>query len=155
MSQLLQERTLQYHRQRQSQPGWFDLVNLMVGGMLDNAGEQESQAFLRQMGDKLAGRYPLDKARTVADLEENINKVLDRFNWGFVCLQAYDGAMVIDHSALPAGDGVMPHRQWRLAMGAVLLGLYARWLRGQGGSERVGLNVEETGDCSLRFRYQV
>lgn len=84
MSQLLQERTLQYHRQRQSQPGWFDLVNVMVGGMMDNADEQEIQAFLRQMGDNLAGRYPLDKARTVADLEGNINQVLERFNWGFV-----------------------------------------------------------------------
>lgn len=48
----------------------------------------------------------------------------------------------------------MSDRQWRLALGAVLVGLYARWLRGQGGSDSVSLSVEETGDSSLRFRYQ-
>ncbi|BCQ37525.1 hypothetical protein ERHA54_01280 [Erwinia rhapontici] len=48
----------------------------------------------------------------------------------------------------------MPDRQWRLALGAVLLGLYARWLRGQGGSDNVALTCEETGESSLRFRYQ-
>lgn len=154
MSQIRQERTLQYYRQRQYQPGWFDLLSVMIDGMSKNAGEQESRAFLRQMGDRLACRYPLDEARTVADLEENINKVLERFNWGFVCLQPHDNAIVIEHSALPAGDGIMSDRQWRLAMGAVLLGLYTRWLRDRGGSEQVGLTCEETGDSSLRFRYQ-
>ncbi|CCG89059.1 cellulose biosynthesis protein BcsD [Erwinia piriflorinigrans] len=154
MSQLRQERTLQYFRQRQSHPGWFDLLSVMIGGMLDNAGELESQAFLRQMGENLALRYPLGEARTVADLEDRINKVLDRFNWGFVDLHPYDNAIVIDHGALPEGDGVMPHRQWHLAMGAVLIGLYAGWLRSQGGSEQVGVSQEETDDGSLRFRYQ-
>jgi len=153
MSQL-QNRTLQYYRQQQYQPGWFDLLSVMINGMLKNAGEQESQAFLRQMGDNLASRYPLGEVATVADLENQINRVLAQFNWGFVDLQPSDSAIVIDHLALPPGDGVMSDRQWRLALGAVLVGLYARWLRGQGGSDSVSLSVEETGDSSLRFRYQ-
>ncbi|WP_338635360.1 cellulose biosynthesis protein BcsD [Erwinia persicina] len=153
MSQL-QERTLQYYRQQQYQPGWFDLLSVMINGMLNNAGEQESQAFLRQMGDNLASRYPLATIATVADLEAQINLVLGQFNWGFVDLQPSDTAIVIDHLALPPGDGIMPDRQWRLALGAVLLGLYARWLRGQGGGENVALTCEETGESSLRFHYQ-
>lgn len=153
MSQL-QERTLQYYRQQQYQPGWFDLLSVMINGMLNNAGERESQAFLRQMGDNLAHRYPLGAIATVADLEAQINQVLARFNWGFVDLQPSDTAIVIDHLALPPGDGVMPDRQWRLALGAVLLGLYARWLRGQGGGDNVSLTCEEIGESSLRFRYQ-
>ncbi|CAO98435.1 cellulose biosynthesis protein BcsD [Erwinia tasmaniensis] len=154
MSPLLQEYTLQYYRQRQSHPGWFDLLSVTIGSMLDNAGEQETQAFLHQMGEKLAVRYPLGEARTVADLEDRINKVLAQFHWGFVDLRPCHNAIVIDHRALPAGDGVMTHGQWQLAMGAVLLGLYAGWLRSQGGSDRVGLSHEETDDGSLRFRYQ-
>ncbi|MEN5017398.1 cellulose biosynthesis protein BcsD [Erwinia sp. Eh17-17] len=153
MSQL-QERTLQYYRQQQYQPGWFDLLSVMINGMLNNAGERESQAFLRQMGDNLASRYPLGAIATVADLETQINQVLGRFNWGFVDLQPSETAIVIDHLALPPGDGVMPDRQWRLALGAVLMGLYARWLRVQGGSDKVALTCEETGESSLRFRYQ-
>ncbi|BCQ37524.1 hypothetical protein ERHA54_01270 [Erwinia rhapontici] len=85
MSQL-QERTLQYYRQQQYQPGWFDLLSVMINGMLNNAGERESQAFLRQMGDNLAHRYPLGAIATVADLEAQINQVLARFNWGLLIL---------------------------------------------------------------------
>jgi len=139
MSQL-QERTLQYYRQQQYQPGWFDLLSVMINGMLNNAGERESQAFLRQMGDNLAHRYPLGAIATVADLEAQINQVLARFNWGFVDRKPSETAIVIDHLALPPG--------------AVLLGLDARWLRGQGGRDNVALTCEETGENSLRFRYQ-
>jgi len=153
MSQL-QERTLQYYRQQQYQPGWFDLLSVMNNGMLNNAGERESQAFLRRMGDNLAHRYPLGAIATVADLEAQINQVLARFNWGFVDRKPSETAIVIDHLALPPGDEVMPDRQWRLVLGAVLLGLDARWLRGQGGRDNVALTCEETGENSLRFRYQ-
>lgn len=151
----LQDRTLQYYRQQQCQPGWFDLLSAMIGGMMANAGERESQAFLKQMGDNLAGRYPLGKAATVSDLEAQINRVLARFNWGFVDIQPSESAIVIDHFALPPGDGLLPLHQWHLALSAVLTGLYARWLREQGGYERVSLSAEATSDVSLRFRYKV
>lgn len=154
MSQL-QDRTLHYYRQQQYQPGWFDLLSVMVNGMLHNAGERESYAFLQQMGDNLATRYPLEKAVTVLELEAQINQVLSRFDWGFVDIQPYESALIIDHMALPPGDGTLPEQQWRLALGAVLLGLFARWLREQGGQDRVALAIEETRDASLRFRYQV
>lgn len=153
MSQL-QDRTLQYYRQQQCQPGWFDLLNVIIGGMMNNAGEHESQAFLQQMGDNLAGRYPLARAETVGALETQMNQILATFNWGYVDLQPTENAMIIEHLALPPADGSLPHQQWYRALSAVLVGLYARWLREQGGYDRVSLSVEVTSDTSLRFRYK-
>ncbi|MEI2266678.1 cellulose biosynthesis protein BcsD [Erwinia sp. CGal63] len=150
-----QERTLSYYRQQQYQPGWFDLLSAMIGGMLGNAGEQESHAFLQQMGSNLAGRYPLGTANTVSELEQQINLVLARFNWGFVDVQPYETAILIHHLALPPGDGQMDERQWRRALGAVLTGLYARWLSEQGGSPAVSLSYAETGSAAATFRYQL
>ncbi|MCX0498537.1 cellulose biosynthesis protein BcsD [Erwinia billingiae] len=151
----LQDRTLHYYRQQQYQPGWFDLLSVMINGMLRNAGERESHAFLQQMGDTLAARYPLGAANTVADLESQINAVLAQFNWGFVDVQPRESSMVISHMALPPGDGQIEARQWRQALGAVLLGLYARWLHDQGGNQAVPLVCEETdSEATLNFRYQ-
>lgn len=149
-------RTLDYYRQQQYQPGWFDLLSVMIHGMLRNAGERESHAFLQQMGDTLASRYPLGASQTVGELEGQINAVLARFNWGFVDIQPRETSMVITHMALPPGDGQFDARQWRQALGAVLLGLYARWLRDQGGSPSVPLVCEQTdSEATLNFRYQV
>ena len=154
MSQL-PDRTLNYYRQQQVQPGWFDLLSVMIHGMLHNAGERESQAFLQQMGDNLARRYPLGRAATVSELEARANQVLARFGWGVIDIQPYETALVIDHVALPPGDSLLSPEQWQQAFAAVLLGLYARWLREQGGREHVALAVEASGETALRFRYQV
>lgn len=149
------DRTLSYYRQQQYQPGWFYLLSVMINGMRRNAGEQESHAFLRQMGETLAERYPLSAAQTVASLEQQINTVLAHFNWGFVDIQPYATSLTLRHMALPSGHALMDARQWRHALGAVLLGLYSRWLGNQGGHPDVPLVFEETGDeTTLTFYYQ-
>lgn len=43
-----------WFQQQQTPAGWFDLLIIMIEGMLNNAGELESQPFLRQMGASLA-----------------------------------------------------------------------------------------------------
>ncbi|MBP2168905.1 hypothetical protein J2125_002097 [Erwinia toletana] len=137
------------------QPGWFDMFSVIIGGMLDNAGEQESHAFLQQMGEQLAQRYPLAEAVTVQDLEVQFNLALARFNWGFVDIQPHEHALVLTHMALPAGDDTLDADQWRGVLGAVLSGLYAAWLRAQGGSEQVPLVCDSHGEnATLVFRYQ-
>ncbi|WP_426817209.1 cellulose biosynthesis protein BcsD [Winslowiella sp. 2C04] len=147
--------TLHQSRLHSHQPGWFDLLSVIVAGMLENAGEQESQLFLQQMGQQLAQRYPLESARTVRDLELQINLALSRFNWGFVDIEPLENALVITHRALPAGDEHLEAVHWRDAMGAVLTGLYAAWLRAQGGSEQVPLVCDSVSDdAALLFRYQ-
>ncbi len=55
----------------------------MVEGMLNNAGELESQPFLRQMGASLAETHPLPASETVGELEANINRLLTHFHWGW------------------------------------------------------------------------
>lgn len=37
-----------WFQQQQTPAGWFDLLIIMIEGMLNNAGELESQPFLRQ-----------------------------------------------------------------------------------------------------------
>ncbi|VTO25318.1 cellulose synthase operon protein D [Klebsiella pneumoniae] len=48
-----------WFQQQQTPAGWFDLLIIMIEGMLNNAGELESQPFLRQMGASLAETHPL------------------------------------------------------------------------------------------------
>lgn len=147
--------TRDYYRQQQYQPGWFDLLSVVIDGMFSNASEQESLAFLQQMGGQLAQRYPIGAATTVADLEQAINQVLARFRWGTVDIEPTNNALLITHVALPPGDGVMAAARWQRVLAAVLQGLYAGWLRAQGGQPQVTL-VAEAGERSdvLRFRYQ-
>ncbi|MFH8132706.1 cellulose biosynthesis protein BcsD [Pantoea osteomyelitidis] len=136
------------------QPGWFDLLSVMIDGMMANAGEEEAAAFLRVMGESLAARYPLPEARTVQDLEREMNLQLARFNWGFVLLQPQDRALLIQHHALPVGGESMEPARWQSAMSAVLNGLFAGWLRGQGGSPAVPVALEMNDGNVLLYRYQ-
>ena len=135
------------------QPGWFDLVSAMIGSMLDNAGE-EAEGFLNGVGVALATRYPLAEARTVQDLEREINLQLARFNWGFAQLQPQENAILIQHHALPQGDSQMAEARWQLALSAVLAGVYAQWLQAQGGSAAVPVTLEKNDGGTLHYRYQ-
>ncbi|ACS87645.1 cellulose biosynthesis protein BcsD [Musicola paradisiaca] len=151
----LQVHAMNYYLQQQRQAGWTDLFDIIVNGMMANAGEQESQLFLSQMGAQLAERYPLPIVETVAELEQAINSVLAEFHWGCVDLRPYDNRLEILHIALPAAGQSSSGNRWRLAMGAVLQGMYSRWLRLQGGGEQVPMAYQETEDGAvLLFRYQ-
>ncbi|PIF23852.1 cellulose biosynthesis protein BcsD [Candidatus Pantoea floridensis] len=135
------------------QPGWFDLVSVMIESMLDNAGE-EAEGFLQGVGASLATRYPLAEARTVQDLEREMNLQLARFNWGFVQLQPQQNAILLQHHALPQGDIHVAAERWQLALSAVLAGLYAQWLQAQGGSAAVPVTLEKNDGGTLHYRYQ-
>ena len=136
------------------QPGWLDLVSVLLEGMVANAGQAEAEAFLQNRGESLAARYPLPEARTVQDLEREINLQLARFNWGFVQLQPQDNALLLKHHALPAGDNAQAVADWQSAFGAVLAGLYSGWLQGQGGSAAVQIVLELNDGNTLHYRYQ-
>ena len=78
------------------------------------------------------------------DLEREINLQLARFNWGFVQLQPQQNAIMLEHHALPQGDSQLDAERWQLALSAVLAGVYAQWLRAQGGSAAVPLTLEKS-----------
>ncbi len=143
-----------WFQQQQTPAGWFDLLLIMIDGMLNNAGELESQPFLRQMGEALADRYPLPESETVGQLEANINQLLSRFQWGVVSVDAGDDGLRLRHRALPVSRDDARRVRWCNAFCAILEGLYSRWLQGQGGGAHVVLQRERLFSVSdVQFLY--
>ncbi|MBK2609242.1 cellulose synthase [Raoultella ornithinolytica] len=143
-----------WFQQQQTPAGWFDLLLIMIDGMLNNAGELESQPFLRQMGEALADRYPLPESETVGQLEANINQLLSRFQWGVVSVVVGDDGLRLRHRALPVSRDDARRVRWCNAFCAILEGLYSRWLQGQGGGAHVVLQRERLFSVSdVQFLY--
>lgn len=143
-----------WFQQQQTPAGWFDLMLIMIDGMLNNAGELESQPFLRQMGEALADRYPLPESETVGQLEANINQLLSRFQWGVVSVDVGDDGLRLRHRALPVSRDDARRVRWCNAFCAILEGLYSRWLQGQGGGAHVVLQRERLFSVSdVQFLY--
>lgn len=143
-----------WFQQQQTPAGWFDLLLIMIDGMLNNAGELESQPFLRQMGEALADRYPLPESETVGQLEANVNQLLSRFQWGVVSVDVGDDGLRLRHRALPVSRDDARRVRWCNAFCAILEGLYSRWLQGQGGGAHVVLQRERLFSVSdVQFLY--
>ena len=143
-----------WFQQQQTPAGWFDLLLIMIDGMLNNAGELESQPFLRQMGEALADNYPLPESETVGQLEANINQLLSRFQWGVVSVEVGDDGLRLRHRALPVSRDDARRVRWCNAFCAILEGLYSRWLQGQGGCAHVVLQRERLFSVSdVQFLY--
>ena len=143
-----------WFQQQQTPAGWFDLLLIMIDGMLNNAGELESQPFLRQMGEALADNYPLPESETVGQLEANINQLLSRFQWGVVSVEVGDDGLRLRHRALPVSRDDARRVRWCNAFCAILEGLYSRWLQGQGGGAHVVLQRERLfSESDVQFLY--
>ena len=143
-----------WFQQQQTPAGWFDLLLIMIDGMQNNAGELESQPFLRQMGEALADNYPLPESETVGQLEANINQLLSRFQWGVVSVEVGDDGLRLRHRALPVSRDDARRVRWCNAFCAILEGLYSRWLQGQGGGAHVVLQRERLFSVSdVQFLY--
>ncbi|AKL33920.1 cellulose synthase [Klebsiella oxytoca] len=143
-----------WFQQQQTPAGWFDLLLIMVDGMVNNAGELESQPFLRQMGEALADEHPLPASETLGELEANMNAQLSRFQWGVVSVEVSDDGLRLRHQALPMSRDEARRVRWCNAFCAILEGLYSRWLQGQGGAAHVVLQRERLFSVSdVQFLY--
>jgi len=108
------------------------------------------------MGDTLGARFPLAPAHTVGELEAQINVQLAAFNWGYIDIEASETAMLIRHMALPVPAEEAQQASWNSAFSAVLEGVYARWIREQGGKPHVSLWRESSPSATVvHFRYQI
>lgn len=146
---------LGYYRQRQYQPGWQDLVDIMITAIGENAGEQDRRQFLQLIGGELARRFSLPHAATVGELEDQLNQLWARFNWGYIRLRPEPTALVLQHYALPPAPTGTQSDGWIAGLAAILEGAYAQWLLSQGGQQHVMLRWQpEDADDSLTFRYQ-
>lgn len=145
---------LGYFQQQQTPPGWFDLLSVMIDGMVRNVGEAESLPFLRQMGEALADRVPLPPSATVGELEANINAQLAVFNWGFIDIETTEHGMAFRHQALPVAREEAYQTRWCYAFCAILEGLYSRWLQNQGGEASLVFTRERLYSVAdVLFRY--
>ncbi|WP_090133050.1 cellulose biosynthesis protein BcsD [Kosakonia oryziphila] len=145
---------LSWFQQQQTAPGWFDLLSVMIDGMVSNVGEAESLPFLRQMGDAMAERTPLPPSETVGELEANINAQLALFNWGFIDIDTRDDGLAFHHQGLPVAREEAHRTRWCFAFCAVLEGLYTRWMREQGGATSLVFTHERLYSVSdVLFRY--
>lgn len=145
---------LSYFQQQQTPPGWFDLLSVMVDGMVNNVGEAESQPFLRQMGVALAERFALPASETIGELEANINARLSEFNWGVIDIDASEEGLAFRHQALPVSRDANNQMRWCYAFCAILEGLYSCWLQGQGGKSHIVFSRERLYSVSdVVFRY--
>ena len=130
-----------WFQQQQTPAGWFDLLIIMIEGMLNNAGELESQPFLSD--GRLAGGDP--SAAGVGDggdLEANINRLLTHFHWGVVTIDVGEDGLRLRHQALPvsrdeAGACAGATRSVPYSRGYILAGCRVR-----GGSAHVILQRE-------------
>ena len=143
-----------YFQQQQTPPGWFDLLTIMVDGMVTNVGETESQPFLKQMGETMADRFPLSVSQTVGELEAAMNAKLAAFGWGVVDIAANDDGMLLRHQALPVYRDAAGQTRWCNALCAILEGLYGRWLYAQGGEAKLVVKRHRLFSVSdVQFRY--
>lgn len=156
MNTLMQDANAQqlaYHQRRQIVPGWQDLVQVLLSGVLESAEGEDGRQFLRLMGGNLAACHPLPACRTVGELEDALNRLLADFDWGEVRLEPGERDLAMTHLAwpqAPQGDRV----QWLAGFSALLEGAYAVWLQAQGGQPQVPLRSEGTdAQGALRFRY--
>ncbi|WP_297196941.1 cellulose biosynthesis protein BcsD [uncultured Pluralibacter sp.] len=143
-----------WFQQQQSAAGWFDLLTVMVDGMVRNAGEAESAPFLRQMGESLAQEWPLPASETVGELEANINHFLTLFKWGVVTFSPTESGIELRHQAIPVSRDPERQMRWCNAFCAILEGMYSRWLLTQGGDVRLAVTRERLfSTADVLFRY--
>jgi hypothetical protein len=151
----MQDLELNYHRRQQSKPGWQSLVAVIFSGILASSEDADGRDFLYLMGNRLAEQMPLADAQTVGELEDGINKVLGRFDWGWVQVAASEQELVLTHYAYPQAPDADNEAMWLLSFATVLEGIYATWLLAQGGAAHVALRrSQQSADRTLVFSYR-
>ena len=131
-----------WFQQQQTPAGWFDSLIIMIEGMLNNAGELESQPFLRQMGASLAETHPAVGVGDGRSGAQYRHRLLTHFHWGVVTIDVGEDGLRLRHQALPVSRDDAGRVRWCNAFCAILEGLYSRWLQSQGGSAHVILQRE-------------
>ena len=152
--QELAEQALQYYQRKQSSGQWSGFIGLFFDELLHSAGEQDARAFLRHIGTRLGDSTDLGMHETLESLEQAMNRYLEQVDWGTVSLVERNEGLVVRHSAYPLPGQPSDNEQARMAMAAILEGLYAAWLRKQSGDASIPLRVAGAGGRrTLEFVY--
>ena len=123
---------LDYLRRRLVSAQWASFLAALATELSSVADTGGSVAFMRATGARVARLHPLGPLETLEQLEERINVVLTRMEWGWAQLTAGEDHIVITHGACP---NVLEHdadNAWPPLMAEVLGGAYGAWLGDQG-----------------------
>ncbi|WP_213991328.1 cellulose biosynthesis protein BcsD [Sodalis sp. dw_96] len=146
---------LGYYRRQQYKSGWQDMLDIMISGIAENAGDEDRRQFLNLMGSRLAQRFPMAQAQTVGDLEDQLNRLWAGFHWGYVRLQPTESSLTLMHYAFPPAAAGADASQWIAGLAAILEGAYAEWLVAQGGQSHVALRWQQDGtEGVMTFSYR-
>ncbi len=146
---------LGYYRRQQYQSGWQDMLDIIISGIAENAGDGDRRHFLNLMGSHLARRFPMARAETVGDLEDRLNRLWSGFHWGYVQLRPAQDSLTLLHYAFPAAAAGARESQWITGLAAILEGAYAEWLLAQGGQSHVPLRwLQDSADGMMTFSYR-
>ena len=146
---------LSYYRRQQYQSGWQDMLDIVISGIAENAGDEDRRQFLNLMGHRLAQRFPMAQAQTIGDLEDQLNRLWYDFHWGYVRLQPTDASLTLMHYAFPPAAAGADESQWIAGLAAILEGAYAEWLLAQGGQSHVALSwQQDSAEGVMTFSYR-
>ncbi|MEZ2585052.1 cellulose biosynthesis protein BcsD [Kluyvera intermedia] len=151
----ISDTTDEYYRQQQYVPGWQDLSTLLCSSILSAADRNEGRIFLQHVGNQLALKFPLRQVETLGLLEDEVNHLLARFNWGRVHIIVDEQGLTINHIAWPHAGQMDELPTWTLGFASLMEGCWKEWLRTQGGSELIAFTLVEGKPSLLVFRYEV
>lgn len=131
-SRLPDDPELEYLKRHLVSRQWAPFLASMAAELTAMADSSGTAAFMRATGARIARLHPLDSQETLEELEERINVVLTRMEWGWAQLAAAEDHIVITHWACPNFLEHDTDQSWPPLMAEVLGGAYGAWLADQG-----------------------
>lgn len=150
----LSDSTGDYYRQQQYVPGWQDLSALLCASVLSAADRDEGRIFLQHVGSQFALKFPLPPVETLGLLEDEVNALLARFNWGRTHIVVDEQGLTVNHVAWPHAGQENDLPSWTMGFASLMEGCWKTWLRNQGGGENIAFTLVDNTPSVLVFRYE-
>ncbi len=126
-----------YAQRLQCQRQWRGFLSALAQELSEALPAQENAVLMARIGTRFALQHPLAPSETLTGLQQAMNAVWDRLDWGQVELSQSDASMHIYHrfSPLAAAFGET-EAGWAAGF---LQGAYQQWLEAAGAG---GLSVQ-------------
>jgi len=122
--------SLRYYMQQHCARQWAHFLAAMFAEFEERVDPAEADQFLETLGTRMAQSLPLRRCDSLAELEDDINAVLEGIDWGWVQITEAGDYVEIVHGAYPVVAQDEARRSW---IAPVLEGLYTEWMAEQGG----------------------
>lgn len=144
---------LAYFSEQQCARQWRAFLQALAAELAEQMADEEIQSFMYVLGRRMGAAVQPREAETLEEMEAAANEVWRDLDWGVVRLKDVQTSLEIVHACAPfraafGPDGV----RWA---GALLEGIYSRWLESFGAGDDLVLRqieVEEAEVDSYRFR---